>query len=93
MWRLPRKFSQGHTVGLLEYGDTMDRYGSYFPYPSTHNGLMAVVAADGHGVILNVQHYTTKDGSHDRGYGRIGSGIYNWNGGHANGETDRPAKE
>ena len=93
MSRVARRFQPGRTVAYLAYGDTTDQLGTYFPYPSTHNGQMAVVAADGHGVLLNVAHYTSHDGLHDRLYGRIGAGIYNWNGGHPNGETDRPPKE
>lgn len=93
MWSNPLRWSQGLNIGLIDYGDTTDRYAGLSPYPSTHDGRMAVVAADGHGIILTVLHYETKDLPHDVLYGRIGSGIYNWNGGHANGETDRPPKE
>ena len=77
---------------LLEYGDTADRWQSLVPYPSTHDGRIAVVAADGHGVIVSVEHYDFKS-RHDTLYGRIGGNIYNWNGGHPNGETDRPPRE
>jgi hypothetical protein len=93
MWENPLRKTDGRTIGLLDYGDTTDRYARLSPYPSTHDGRMAVVAADGHGVLLTVQHYGSKDGPHDTTYGRLGSGIYNWNGGHPNGETDRPPKE
>ena len=77
---------------LLDYGDTTDRRQALIPYPSTHDGRMAVVAADGHGVMVTVEHY---DGSarHDTLYGRIGGNIYNWNGGHPNGETDSAPRE
>lgn len=79
-------------AALLEYGDTTDRLQSLVPYPSTHDGRIAVVAADGHGVIVTVEHYDVKT-RHDPLYGRIGSNIYNWNGGHPNGETDRPPRD
>jgi len=77
---------------LLDYGDTTDRRETLVPYPSTHDGRMAVVAADGHGVVVTVEHY---DGSarHDTLYGRIGGNIYNWNGGHPNGATDGAPRE
>lgn len=77
---------------LLDYGDTTDRRQSLVPYPSTHDGRMAVVAADGHGVIVTVEHYDAKT-RHDTQYGRLGGNIYNWNGGHPNGETDRAPRE
>jgi len=93
MWRNPLRWTEGPNIGLLAYGDTMDRYLGLSPYPSTHDGRMAVVAADGHGVLLTVQHYSPTDGPHDAMYGRLGSGLYNWNGGHPNGETDRPPRE
>jgi hypothetical protein len=93
MWHNPLRWTMGRNIGVLEYGDTLDRYGVLSPYPSTHDGKMAVVAADGHGLVLTVQHYGPSDGPHNAEYGRIGSGIYNWNGGHPNGETDRPPNE
>jgi hypothetical protein len=93
MWEFPLRWTEGHNIGLIDYGDTTDRYGHLCPYPSTHDGRMAVVAADGHGALITVQHYDAKDGPHDALYGRLGSGIYNWNGGHPNGETDRPPRE
>ena len=93
MWKDPLKYSPWRPIGLLEYGDMEDRVGSYCPYPSTHDGLMSIVAADGHGIIVSVLHYRPKTGPHDEMYGRIGSNIYNWNGGHPNGQTDHPARE
>jgi prepilin-type processing-associated H-X9-DG protein len=77
----------------IEYGDTLDRYQGYVPYPSTHGGKMAVAAADGHATAVTVEHYTDADGPHDPLYGRIGGDIYNWNGGHPNGDVDRPPRE
>ena len=85
--------TNGAAIALLEYGDTLDRVNSLIPYPSTHDGSMAVVAADGHTVVLRVEHYTSADGVHDPLYGRIGADIYNWNGGRPNGEVDRPPRE
>jgi hypothetical protein len=82
-----------HRVARLDYGDTTDRTGLLFPYPSTHEGRIAVAAADGHAVTVRVEHYTPSDGPHDPLYGRLGGNIYNWNGGHPNGETDRPPHE
>ena len=77
---------------LLDYGDTTDRWQTLVPYPSTHDGRIAVVAADGHGVMVTVEHYDAKS-RHDTLYGRIGSNIYNWNGGHPNGATDSAPRE
>jgi hypothetical protein len=77
---------------LLGYGDTTDRWKGLVTYPSTHDGRMAVVAADGHGIVVTVEHYDTKS-RHDPLYGRIGGSLYDWNGGHPNGETDRAPRE
>ena len=52
-----------------------------------------VVAVDGHAVMVEVKHYGPEDSPHDPLYGRIGNSIYNWNGGHPNGETDTPPRE
>ncbi len=97
MWRNPLDSSGGATafekVATLVYTDISDRYMGYVPYPSTHDGRMAVVAADGHGMLVGVAHYRSEDGAHDTVYGRIGESVYNWNGGHPNGATDRPAHE
>jgi hypothetical protein len=75
------------------YGDTTDRVLGLSPYPSVHGGQSCVVAADGHGIAVKVLYYGPQDGPHDRLLGRIGENIYDWNGGYANGETDRPAHE
>ena len=77
----------------IAYGDTLDRYHGLVPYPSTHSGRMAVAAADGHAVAVRVEHYSPEDGPHDSLYGRLGGDLYNWNGGHPNGEVDRPPRE
>jgi prepilin-type processing-associated H-X9-DG protein len=77
----------------IEYGDTMDRYRGLVPYPSTHGGRIAIAAADGHAAAVRVEHYSAADGPHDTLYGRIGGELYNWNGGHPNGEIDRPPHE
>ncbi len=80
-------------LARLDYGDTLDRVAGLVPYPSTHTGKIALAAADGHAVTVRVEHYSRADGPHDRLYGRIGGDIYNWNGGHPNGELDRPPHE
>lgn len=54
-------------------------------YPSPHGGKMNVVAADGHAVTLTVAHYDSNH--HNAIYGRLGGRIFNWNGGHPNGDT------
>jgi hypothetical protein len=87
-----RTRSSPPALALLEYGDTTDRWRALVPYPSTHDGRMVVVAADGHGVPVTVEHYDAKT-RHDVLYGRIGANIYNWNGGHPNGETERAPRE
>lgn len=80
------------SVAALTYGDTTDRINGFVPYPSPHQGRMAVVAADGHTVMVRVAHYD-KTMPHDSLYGRLGGNIYNWNGGYLNGQTDRPNRE
>jgi hypothetical protein len=75
------------------YGDTTDRVHGLSPYPSTHGGQLGVIAADGHGLMGKVLCYSPPDGPHDRLLGRIFDTIYNWNGGHSNGETDTPPHE
>ena len=77
----------------LDYGDTLDAVAGLCPFPSPHGGKMTVVAADGHTATVTVEHYRASDGPHDALYGRVGANIYNWNGGHPNGETDRPPRE
>ena len=93
-WSRPTRKMRGDSAAfaLLDYGDTMDRWKSLVPYPSTQEGRIAVLAADGHGIVVSVEHYdnTTR---HDPLYGRIGGSLYNWNGGHPNGATDRPPRE
>ena len=60
-------------------------------YPSPHESKMNVIAADGHTVTLKLAHY--KPENHDPLYGRLGGSIYNWNGGHPNGDTSGPPRE
>ena len=60
-------------------------------YPSPHLGRMNLVAADGHAVHVKVAHYTPE--GHDPLYGLIGRSVYNWNGGHPNGDTSGPARQ
>lgn len=62
-----------------------------FAYRSPHKGRMNVVAADGHTVSLKIAHYTPT--GHEARYGRLGGSIYNWNGGHPNGDTGGPPRE
>ncbi len=97
MWRdprvAPRQPSDRASIALLDYGDTTDRVQGFYAYPSSHAGRMALVAADGHGVVVRVAHYSAADGPHDPLYGRVGDSLYNWNGGYLNGQTDRPPHE
>ncbi len=60
-------------------------------YPSPHNGSMNVAAADGHVLGLRIAHYNLN--GHDPQFGRLGGTIYNWNGGHPNGDTAGPPHE
>lgn len=89
----PQNAEESKGLAVLEYGDCQDRFGPLIPYPSTHDGRLAVVAADGHATSFHVEHYTHKEGPHNSLYGRIGGDMYNWNGGHPNGEVDRPPIE
>lgn len=75
-------------TAVQDYGDTLDRFGGFCPYPSPHDGKIVVVAADGHGVFVKVAHYRPADGLHDPLYGHLGGNLFNWNGGHPNGELD-----
>jgi hypothetical protein len=75
------------------YGDTTDRVNGLSPYPSVHGGQFGIIAADGHGVMTRALYYDPSDGPHDKRLGRVEDGVYNWNGGHPNGETDTPAHE
>ncbi|MEP6754969.1 MAG: hypothetical protein ABJA67_05670 [Chthonomonadales bacterium] len=59
-------------------------------YSRPHSGRLNVAAADGHVVTLKP---ATKIFDHDRLYGRLAGTIYNWNGGHPNGETVGPPRE
>lgn len=83
----------GPGYAMDQYGDTLDRFNGLSPYPSTHGGQYGVVAADGHGQMGRVLYYSSEDGPHDKTLGRIANGVYDWNGGHANGRTDEPARE
>ena len=75
------------------YGDTIDRIFGLSPYPSVHGGQFCTVAVDGHAITTKVLYYDANTGPHDPLLGRLGDGVYNWNGGHSNGETDSPARE
>ncbi len=81
------------SLGVVIYGDTTDRIEGLIPYPSTHAKKMAVVAADGHGAVVTIEHYDQMLGLHDTLYGRVGANFYNWNGGFLNGQTDRPPRD
>ena len=80
-------------LATLEYDDVMALVNGQNAYPSPHSEKMVVCAADGHAISLKVEHYFRKDGIHDSLYGRIGDNIYNWNGGHPNGQLDTPPKD
>jgi prepilin-type processing-associated H-X9-DG protein len=60
-------------------------------YPSPHDDRMNLAAADGHAVSLRIAHYGTA--GHDTQFGRVGGALYNWNGGHPNGDTAGPPRE
>ena len=75
------------------YGDTTDRVGTKIPYPAIHNGQTVVLALDGHSIAAKPAYTDKNSEAHDILYGRVVSGIFNWNGGHPNGETDRPVRE
>ena len=85
------KHSPGIALDL--YGDMTDRANGLSPYPSVHAGQSVLVAADGHGIVTRILYYGPGDGPHDRRLGRVAESVYNWNGGHPNGETDTPAHE
>jgi hypothetical protein len=91
-WQQPSHAGTISAFAALTYGDTTDRIQGAIPYISPHGGRMAVVAIDGHTVLVKVAHY---DNSlpHDTLYGRLGGTIYNWNGGYLNGQTDKPNRE
>ncbi len=89
--RVPGAATPGLAVDI--YGDIMDRITGVSPYPATHGGQLGVVAADGHSIMSRPMYYASSDGPHDPLLGRLVDGIYNWNGGHQNGETDSPPHE
>ncbi len=60
-------------------------------YPSPHDRRMCISAIDGHTVCVRVAHYSPA--WHDPMYGRVGRNVYNWNGGHPNGDTGTPPRE
>jgi prepilin-type processing-associated H-X9-DG protein len=60
-------------------------------FPSPHGGKMNVAAADGHVTAVRPAHYAPE--GHDPLFGRIGGSMYNWNGGHPNGDTGGPPRE
>ena len=91
--RSPKTEAESRSLARLEYSDVADRVEGLYPYPATHSGKLAVVAADGHAVSLSVEHYAPASGPHNARYGRIGGDIYNWNGGHTNGDVDHPPVE
>lgn len=78
----------GKPLAMSAYFDTTE-----YPtaYPSPHDGRMSVAALDGHSVSVKVAHYDKP--WHDPLYGRLGGSIYNWNGGHPNGDIAGPARE
>lgn len=80
-------------VALDLYGDTTDRVNGLIPFPSVHDGQSVIVALDGHSIASKPAHVDAAGGPHDLLYGRISYGMFNWNGGHPNGETDRPVRE
>lgn len=94
-WKTP--YSPGGSLAgrpaALTYSDTEDRLSGLSPYPSTHLRRLAVVAVDGHAAAIHVAHYGPEDALHDRRYGRIGDDIFDWNGGHPNGQTGTPVRE
>jgi prepilin-type processing-associated H-X9-DG protein len=71
-----------------QYFDTV---ASVEMFPAPHGGKMNVAAADGHVVSVKPAHYG-RDG-HDPLLGRLGGTVYNWNGGHPNGDTGGAPRE
>ncbi len=95
-WKNPLDASEGQgTDGSPLYDDISDRdEKGCFRYPSSLRKRLPVGAADGHAELVEVENYVpTPAQPHDRRFGQIGSGIYNWNGGCPPGETDRPPHE
>jgi prepilin-type processing-associated H-X9-DG protein len=70
------------------YHDTAGRAAAF---PALHDERMNVAAADGHVATVKPAHYAMN--GHDPLLGRLGGSIYNWNGGHPNGDTAGPPKE
>ena len=87
--------SQKSLEYTLTYRDVSEKTGGgLFLYPSSMRRKLPVAAADGHAELVEVENYNpSPTRPHDKLYGRIGGGIYNWNGGYPSGETDRPPRE
>ncbi len=79
-------------LALTTYTDTTEKVEGYTPFPSARSGKSAVVAADGHIVVVKVAYYAPSP-LHNALYGRFGGNIYNWNGGFENGKTDTKPKD
>jgi prepilin-type processing-associated H-X9-DG protein len=60
-------------------------------YATPHGSRMNVAAADGHVVTLTIP--SSRPGAHDALYGHLAGSIYNWNGGHPNGDTAGPPRQ
>jgi len=60
-------------------------------YPVPHGGRANVAAADGHVITVKIARHAP--GDHDVLYGRFGGSMFNWNGGHPNGDTTGRARE
>ena len=80
--------SPARNTARAAYTDTATEPESY---RSPHAGRMNVAAADTHTVNIKVAHYNTA--GHDPLLGRLGAAVYNWNGGHPNGDTAGPPHE
>jgi prepilin-type processing-associated H-X9-DG protein len=71
----------GNKSGEITYSDLFT-HRSWYNAP--HTGKINVAAADGHLVTLTPPKSIV---GHDAMYGRLAGTIYNWNGGHPNGDT------
>lgn len=92
-WRNPLSpTSEQKPFAVWDYTDTTERIDGYYPYPSARTGKTAVVAADGHIVVVKVAYYAPSP-LHNPLYGRLGGNIFNWNGGFENGKTDAKPKD
>lgn len=92
-WRDPLSpSSEKKPFALWEYTDSTERIDGFYLYPSARTGKTAVVAADGHIVVVKVAYYAPSP-LHNPLYGRLGGAIYNWNGGFENGKTDAKPKD